>query len=60
MVKALKEGVLAVRFTTHDIRAKAATDAGNIERASELLGHSDSRVTGKYYRRLAERVQPLK
>lgn len=60
MARALKEGVLAARFTTHDIRAKAGTDAANIERASELLGHSDSRVTSRHYRRLPERVQPLK
>jgi integrase len=60
MKQALERGVLKERFTTHDIRAKAGTDAGNVGRASELLGHSDTRVTAKFYRRLPEKVQPLK
>jgi integrase len=60
MRAAIQKGVLTARFTTHDIRAKTATDAGNVERASELLGHSDKRVTERHYMRLPRRVQPLK
>lgn len=60
MKTAIQRGVLRTRFTTHDIRAKAATDVGNVERASELLGHSDKRVTERHYMRLPRRVQPLK
>lgn len=47
-------------FTEHDIRAKASSDQDSLERASELLTHSDTKVTKKHYRRKAVRVRPAK
>ena len=60
MRSALKAGVLRERFTTIDIRAKSASDANDLARAQDLLGHANSKVTKVHYRRLAERVEPLK
>ena len=42
----------------HDIRAKVASDAENLERAQELLGHKDARTTQAIYRRGIRRVKP--
>ena len=60
MRSALEVGVLRERFTTHDIRAKSASDANDLERAQDLLGHANNKVTREYYRRLPELVKPLK
>lgn len=48
------------RFTEHDIRAKAGSDAESLERARQLLGHVDARMTAKAYRRAPEKVRPLR
>lgn len=49
-----EKGLIAERFTFHDLRAKAATDGPD----GRLLGHSDDRLLKRIYQRLPERVQP--
>jgi len=41
MARLLKEAKIEDRFTEHDLRAKCASDAETLERAKQLLGHSD-------------------
>lgn len=60
MSRVLAETKVTERFTEHDIRAKVASDAENVEHARALLSHTDSRITERAYRRKAERVVPLK
>lgn len=43
----------------NDLRAKAASDL-SLERARELLGHSNTKVTARHYRRKADPTAPLK
>jgi integrase len=61
MVKAHREGVIAERFTWHDIRAKAATDAEDQGLDPQrLLGHTTRRQTEVYLRSRAPlRVRPV-
>lgn len=59
MVGAMKDGVLSRRFTSHDIRAKTATDIEDLADASNTLAHSDIRTTKINYRRKIERIRPL-
>ncbi len=59
MKRVLKETNIKVSFTEHDLRAKAASDADNLEHARALLSHADSRITNKVYRRKPEKVLPL-
>lgn len=47
-------GIIAERFTFHDLRAKAGTDGPD----GKLLGHSDERLLKRVYQRLPERVRP--
>lgn len=54
------EKLIEERFTEHDLRAKVGSDAESLERARALLAHADSRMTQKAYRRLPERVKPLR
>lgn len=58
MEKLLKESKVTERFTEHDMRAKVGSDAENLERAKQLLGHADARTTERIYRRKAERITP--
>lgn len=44
-------------FTEHDLRAKVATDAADVTRAQQLLGHTSPRVTEAVYRRLGRTVE---
>lgn len=60
MGRVLKETQVKVRFTEHDLRAKVGSDAESLERARQLLAHSDVRLTEKVYRRKAERITPAK
>lgn len=60
MERVLKETKVSERFTEHDLRAKAASDAGSLEHARALLAHADSRLTERVYRRKPERVKPLR
>ena len=53
----MKKGLLAERFTFHDIRAKAGSD---IDAESRLLGHLDKRTFHRVYRRKAELVNPVR
>jgi integrase len=53
--------VISERFTLHDLRSMAA-DSVSLEHAAQLLDHSDSNTTKKWYRRKEEikRVKPVK
>jgi integrase len=51
MARLLSETEIKVRFTEHDIRAKTASDAKSLEKAQELLAHTDSKITNRVYRR---------
>lgn len=49
-----------VNFQFRDLRAKAATDLEDAQRAKKLLGHSSAKMTEHYIRsRLGERVEPV-
>ena len=43
-----------------DLRAKVASESGSLAEASERLGHADTAITQRAYRRKPVRVQPLK
>lgn len=60
MARVLKETAVTERFTEHDLRAKAASDAESLEHARQLLAHADSKITQRVYRRRPERVKPLR
>lgn len=60
MDRVLEETDVSERFSEHDLRAKAASDAETLEHAQALLSHTDSRTTRRVYRRKAEKVMPLK
>lgn len=48
-------------FQFRDIRAKAATDTGDLGHAQKLLGHANRDMTEHYTRdRKGERVKPLR
>lgn len=49
------EGLIAERFTFHDLRAKAGSDAKD----GRLLGHLDPRTLRKHYIRKPEKVAPV-
>lgn len=50
-----------VSFQFRDIRAKAATDTGDLAHSQKLLAHKNRDMTEHYVRtRLGERVQPLR
>jgi integrase len=60
MERVLNETKVTERFTEHDMRAKVGSDAESLERAQQLLGHADPRMTQKVYRRRPERIDPTK
>lgn len=60
MMRLLKDTKITERFTEHDLRRKAGSDMESLERARELLGHADSKVTAKIYRVKPETVRPAK
>ncbi|WP_310390094.1 hypothetical protein [Roseateles sp.] len=50
-----------VSFQFRDLRAKAATDTGDLAHSQKLLGHRNREMTEHYVRqRVGERVQPLR
>ena len=50
-----------VEFQFRDIRAKAATDTGDLAHSQKLLGHRNREMTEQYVRaRVGERVSPLR
>lgn len=56
MDRVLAETKVTARFTEHDIRRKAGSDAESLERARALLQHAESRTTQRFYRFKPERV----
>lgn len=46
-------------LTEHDLRAKAASDAGTLDWASPLLSQADSHTASTFYRLKPEPVQLL-
>lgn len=60
MTRVLDETKVTERFTEHDLRAKVGSDADSLERAKQLLAHSDSRLTERVYRRRPERIKPAR
>lgn len=58
IARVLNETDVTERFTEHDLRAKVGSDAESLERARQLLTHSDARMTEAVYRRKPERIQP--
>lgn len=56
MDRVLKETTVSERWTEHDLRAKAGSDAETLEKARALLQHADARTTQRIYRRRPERV----
>jgi integrase len=49
-----------VRFTFHDLRAKAGSDTATLEQAQALLGHASSETTKRVYKRNLTRARPVK
>ncbi len=47
------------KITEHDLRGKVGSDAESLERARQLLGHADSKITERVYRRKPELIRPL-
>ncbi len=45
------------RFTDHDLRAKVASDSGDVATASLRLGHQDTKTTNRIYRRKPAEVR---
>jgi integrase len=60
MSRLLGETKITQRFTEHDLRGKVGSDADSLERARQLLGHADSKITERVYRRKPELVRPLR
>ena len=58
MNKSIEIGVIKKRFTFHDLRANAGSDAkGN---AQELLGHASAVTTKRVYERKPAKVRPIR
>ncbi len=60
MDKVMEHSKIAERFQERDFRAKVASESDNLVEASERLGHSDTAITQRVYRRKPVRIQPLK
>jgi integrase len=58
MNKALETGAIKERFTFHDLRAKAGSDAE--ENAQKLLGHASATTTRRVYERKPSKVKPIR
>lgn len=58
MRKAIRTGIEPFHF--HDLRAKSASDSDSDQSAADRLGHGDTRLTRKVYRRLPRRASALK
>lgn len=56
MDRVMSETNIKQRFTEHDIRAKAGSDAESLEKARALLQHADMATTQRIYRRKPEVV----
>ena len=60
MDKVMNETRATERFQEQDLRAKVASDSNSLFEASEPLGHADTAITQRVYRRMPVRVQPLR
>jgi integrase len=60
MTRVLAETEVKERFTEHDMRAKVGSDAETLERAKQLLAHSDAKLTQRVYRRRPEKIKPAR
>lgn len=60
MDKLIKQTTVTERFTEHDLRAKAASDAETLDQAQALLAHANPATTERIYRRKKVTVKPLK
>lgn len=58
MNKALETGVINERFTFHDLRAKAGSDAE--DNAQKLSGHASATTTKRVYERKPSMVKPIR
>lgn len=59
MQKAIAAKIIETSFQERDIRAKTASDIGNLSNARLLLGHESDKTTTKFYVRLPQKVTPL-
>ena len=59
MDKLLEQTTVTERFTEHDLRAKAGSDATTLDQAQALLAHANPATTEKIYRRKKVHVMPL-
>ena len=59
MDKVMAETKITERFQERDLRAKVASDSDSLIEASERLGHADTAITQRVYRRKPVRIQPL-
>lgn len=57
MDRVLAETKVTERFAERALRAKVASDAPTLERARNMLGHADTKVTVAFYRRKPEVVE---
>lgn len=57
MNKAVAEGHIQERFTFHDLRAKAGSEAVD---GTKLLGHQSPATTRRVYQRKPEKVKPIR
>ena len=48
------------RFTDHDVRRKVGSDASDLNRAQQFMGHASSDITKRVYRAKPEKVMPTK
>ncbi len=60
MSRQLEGTKIVERYTEHDLRGKVGSDAESLERARQLLGHADSKITEREYRRKPEIMRPLR
>jgi integrase len=60
MDKVLAETKVTERFQERDLRAKVATDSESLVEASQRLGHSDTAITQRVYRRRPVVIEPVK
>jgi len=59
MDKVIAETKVVDRFQERDLRAKVASDSDTLQEASERLGHADTAITQRVYRRKPVVVKPL-
>jgi integrase len=55
--RVLSETKVTEQFNEHDLRAKVGSDETSAQKAQEILGHGDVRMTMRTYRRKAIRVK---